>query len=68
MQSLAKMTLSVVMNMESPWTIKPWHVKTSFRKCGWEVPEKAIILPTTPIKGPDMNLEGKEFFITVMVR
>ncbi|XP_044744964.1 39S ribosomal protein L9, mitochondrial [Coccinella septempunctata] len=66
MQSLAKMTLSVVMNMESPWEIKPWHIKVSFRKCGWEVPEKAIVLPEMPIKGPNMNIEGKEFYITVV--
>ncbi|XP_045483789.1 39S ribosomal protein L9, mitochondrial [Harmonia axyridis] len=65
MMSLDKMVLSVIMNMESPWTIKPWHIKVSFRKCGWEVPEKAIILPETPIKGPNMNMEGKEFVITV---
>lgn len=66
-KSLQRVLLSVVMNMENPWTIKPWHIKASFRKCGYIVPESAITLPETPISGPDMNLEDKEFFITVTV-
>lgn len=61
------MLLSVVMNMEHPWTLKPWHIKASFRKCGYIVPEDAITIPEIPISGPDMNLENKEFFVTVMV-
>ncbi|KAK9891067.1 hypothetical protein WA026_013393 [Henosepilachna vigintioctopunctata] len=65
MACMQRMTLSVVMNKELPWTLKPWHIRVSFRKCGWEVPEKAIILPDQPISGPDLNAESKEFFITV---
>ncbi|XP_018567503.1 39S ribosomal protein L9, mitochondrial [Anoplophora glabripennis] len=64
---MARMLLSVVMNMETPWTLKPWHVKASFRKCGYIVPEDTITLPEKPIKGPDMNLQDKEFFVTVTI-
>lgn len=55
------------MNMEEPWTLKPWHIRVSFRKCGYIVPEYAITIPETPISGPNMDLEGKEFFVTVTV-
>ncbi|XP_066137483.1 large ribosomal subunit protein bL9m [Euwallacea fornicatus] len=64
---LSRVCLSVVMNKEHPWTIKPWHIKVSFRKCCYIVPEDAITLPEKPITGPDMNLENKEFFVTVTV-
>lgn len=64
---MGRMLLSVVMNMENPWTLKPWHIKASFRKCGYIVAEDAITLPEQPIKGPDMNLQDKEFFVTVTV-
>lgn len=56
------------MNKENPWTIKPWHIKVSLRKCGYEVPEECITLPPKPISGPDMALQEKEFYVTVTVR
>lgn len=56
------------MNRENEWVLKPWHVKVSFRKCGYYVPEESITLPPKPIKGPDMSFEGKQFFVTVTVR
>lgn len=55
------------MNRENPWVLKPWHIKVSFRKCGYNVPEEAIIMPPKEIKGPDMNLQNKEFYVTVKV-
>ncbi|XP_066245761.1 large ribosomal subunit protein bL9m isoform X1 [Euwallacea similis] len=64
---LSRVVLSVVMNKEHPWTIKPWHIKVSFRKCCYIVPEEAITLPEKLITGPDMNLENKEFFVTVTI-
>lgn len=64
---MQRVFLSVVMNMEQPWVLKPWHVKASFRKCGYNVPEYAITIPETPISGPDMSIEGKQFFVTVTV-
>lgn len=67
MDSLLRLYLSVVMNKDHPWTLKPWHVKLAFRKCGFIVPEEAITLPDKPISGPDMNLQDKEFFVTVTV-
>lgn len=66
-KTLSRMLLSVVMNKETPWTLQPWHVKASFRKCGYNVPEEAITLPEKPISGPNLDLESKEFFVTVTI-
>lgn len=67
MKTLSRVVLSVVMNKDHPWTIQPWHIRTSFRKCGYIVPDNAITLPDRPIKGPDMSLQDKEFFVTVTI-
>lgn len=64
---LGNKTLSVIMNKDMPWVLKPWHIKASFRKCGYHVPEEAITMPEKPIEGPNMDIENKEFFITVTV-
>lgn len=67
MQVLSRITLSVIMNKDSPWTIQPWHISASFRKCCYMVPEYAISVPEKPIKGPNLDIEGKEFYVTVTV-
>lgn len=67
MNVLSRLYLSVIMNKDNPWTLQPWHVKVSFRKCGYIVPEEAIELPPIPIKGPDMNIEHKDFYVIVTV-
>lgn len=59
--------MSVIMNKENPWTLKPWHVRASFRKCGIVVPEEAIELPPQPIKGPDMNIQEQAFYVIITV-
>ncbi|KAF5275010.1 hypothetical protein FQA39_LY06947 [Lamprigera yunnana] len=66
-EELSTKIISIVMNRENPWTIQPWHIKVSFRKCGYIVPEKAITMPEKPITGPDMNIQDKEFFVTITI-
>ncbi|KAJ8928941.1 hypothetical protein NQ314_018421 [Rhamnusium bicolor] len=66
-KTMSRIMISVVMNKEMPWTLKPWHVKISFRKSGYIVPEDTITLPEVPITGPDLSIENKEFFVTVTV-
>lgn len=56
------------MNKAQPWILEPWHIKASFRKSGFIVPEGAIKMPPVDIKGPDLSLQDKEFFVTVTVR
>ncbi|XP_066994033.2 large ribosomal subunit protein bL9m [Anabrus simplex] len=64
---LSRNILAVVMNKETPWKIEPWHIRASFRKAGFYVPEEAIELPQEPIEGPDLDLEMKEFTVTVTI-
>ncbi|XP_022907329.1 large ribosomal subunit protein bL9m [Onthophagus taurus] len=67
MTILSRMTLSVIMNKEIPWTLEPWHIRTSFRKCGYVVPEECITMPSKTIKGPNMDIENKSFYITITI-
>lgn len=64
---LSKLVLQIVMNKNKPWTLEPWHVRASFRKAGFVVPEYAIQMPPAEIKGPDLSLQEKEFYVTVTV-
>lgn len=64
---LRSRTVGVTMSKENPWVLKPWHMRVAFRKCGVIVPEDAIELPPKEIKGPDMNIQGKEFYVIVTV-
>lgn len=64
---LEKQVLNVVMNKETVWTIKPWHVRVAFRKAGILVPEAAIKLPDKSISGPDLGLEQKDFIAVVTI-
>ncbi|KAL7646205.1 UNVERIFIED_CONTAM: hypothetical protein RMT77_003106 [Armadillidium vulgare] len=58
---------TVYVSLENPWTIEPWHIKVGLRRGGISVPENSITVPSTPIVGPDLNLEGKEFLSKVKV-
>lgn len=64
---LSNLHLSVTMNKEVPWTVEPWHIRASLRKHGVHVPESAIKIPDEPITGPDLDKEGKIFFVTITV-
>jgi len=66
-QHLSRMVLSVVMSKDNPWTLQPWHIRSSFRKCGYTVPEEAITMPSKVINGPNMDLQDKEFYVTVTI-
>lgn len=60
--------VSVCMNKFEPWVIEPWHIRASMRKAGLYVMNDAQIeLPKTPITGPDLAKQNKEFFVTVTI-
>ena len=67
LQRLSQTFVSVVMNQEKTWTIEPWHIKVAFRNTKIHVPESAIKLPLTPITGPDLDKQGKDFAVQVTV-
>ncbi|XP_028159601.1 large ribosomal subunit protein bL9m [Ostrinia nubilalis] len=64
---LSRLVLEITMNKLVPWTLEPWHIRTSFRKAGFVVPEDAIEMPPVTIKGPDLSLQDKEFYVTVTI-
>jgi len=67
-KELSKFVLNISMNAEEPWTLEASHIRAAFRKAHVHVPESAFTMPKEKITGPDMELEGKEFYITVTVR
>jgi large subunit ribosomal protein L9 len=65
---LSRALLDISMNKEQPWTIEPWHIRLSARKAGIIIKDDdAIELPAGKITGPDVSLEGKEFYVTITV-
>lgn len=68
-KALSRHILNVVVSNENPWTIEPWHIRAAFRRSGFCVPESAIELhrPEMPISGPNKDLEGKQFLVSVKV-
>lgn len=70
MKLLKNRVLSVYMNMYEPWTIEPWHIRVNYRLDGIQIlNDNCIELPNSPISGPNMAWEGKDFaiFITVSI-
>lgn len=59
--------LGIIMNKDNPWVLKPWHVRVSLRKIGINAVDEAIELPETPITGPDLLKQNKEFVVFVTV-
>ncbi|XP_046971616.1 39S ribosomal protein L9, mitochondrial [Vanessa cardui] len=67
MGCLSRLVLQIIMSKTEPWTLQPWHVRASFRKACYVVPEHAIIMPPVTISGPDLSLQEKEFYVTVKI-
>lgn len=67
MDLLSNTNVVVLMNKEVPWTVEPWHIRSSLRKAGIQVPEDAITLPEESISGPNMDLEHKYFEVLVTI-
>lgn len=64
---LSEMRLMVELSKTIPWTLEKWHIKASFRKAGIHAPEDTITLPERPISGPNPDIEGKEFYVTITI-
>ncbi|KAM0729903.1 Large ribosomal subunit protein bL9m [Formica fusca] len=64
---LSPKRISIVMSKDVPWTLEKWHIRASFRKVGIFMPEDTITMPQKPISGPNLDIEGKEFYITITI-
>lgn len=68
MKTLCNTLMPVYMHMKNQWTIQPQHVRIAFRKQGVHIlDDECIRLPEKPISGPNLELEGKDFVVTVTV-
>lgn len=64
----ARRLVAVCMNKFEPWVIEPWHIRASMRKAGlYVLNDSQIQLPKTPITGPDLAKQSKEFYVTVTI-
>ncbi|XP_014228939.1 39S ribosomal protein L9, mitochondrial [Trichogramma pretiosum] len=64
---LSRCCLIVNLSVDNPWTIEKWHIRANFRKMNVFVTDDAITLPEKPISGPNLDYEGKEFYITLTI-
>lgn len=64
---LSTKRISITMSKEVPWTLEKWHIRASFRKVGIIVPEETITMPEKAISGPNLDIEGKEFYVTLTI-
>ncbi|XP_011689837.1 PREDICTED: 39S ribosomal protein L9, mitochondrial [Wasmannia auropunctata] len=67
MKYLSRKRISIMMSKDVPWTLEKWHVRANLRKAGILVPEDAIAMPERPISGPNLDLQGKEFYVTLTI-
>lgn len=60
--------VTVCMNIHEPWILEPWHIRVAFRKANITiVHDDAIQLPPKPIQGPNLDLQNKQFYVTITV-
>ncbi|XP_036146146.1 39S ribosomal protein L9, mitochondrial [Monomorium pharaonis] len=64
---LGQKRISIIMSKDVSWTLEKWHIKANFRKAGIYLPEDAVTMPEKPISGPNLDLEGKEFYVTLTI-
>lgn len=67
MKYLSKTQIIITMSKDVPWTLEKWHIRVNFRKDGIYVPEEAITMPEKPISGPNLDIEKKQFYITLTI-
>lgn len=67
-KTFGRRVVSVCMNKDKPWVIEPWHIRASMRKAALYVAnDSQIELPKTPITGPDMAKQNKDFYVTITI-
>jgi len=64
---MSKYVVPIVMNGNNRWTLEPWHVKFALLNYGIFLEEHCIKIPDEKISGPNQDLEGKEFLLTLQI-
>ena len=67
-RGLMSRVFTLLMSDTKSWTIQPVHIETALRKEGVFIRNaESIILPETPIKGPDMDKQLKVLLATIVI-
>lgn len=65
---MTREVIPVTMNMHTEWEIEPFHIKVALDRRNFEAPLEAIEFPhDRKIKGPNLDLEDKEFYVYLTV-
>lgn len=64
---LSKRLIKIEMSKNVPWTLEKWHIRANLRRFGIYVPEEAITMPERSISGPNLDIERKQFYITLTI-
>lgn len=68
MKELQRKVYSIIVSKEQPWTLEPWHIRSSLRKAAVHIlHDSAIKLPAQKITGPDLSKENKLFIVEVKI-
>lgn len=67
MKILQQYCCTVNMSVENPWVLEKWHIKINMLVGGFHATEDSITLPEKEISGPNLDNEGKEFYVTVTI-
>lgn len=64
---LSKNLVKIEISKNVPWTLEKWHIRVNLRRVGIYVPEEAITMPEKSISGPNLDIEKKQFYITLTI-
>ncbi|CAD6231942.1 GSCOCG00001664001-RA-CDS [Cotesia congregata] len=64
---LGEFLLQVNMSADNPWTLATEHVWSAFRENKIHMSRDSVTLPERPINGPNLEMENKEFYVTVTI-
>lgn len=68
MKQLQQGCVRICMSIQNPWVLERWHVRANFRKSGIIISnDDCITLPKTQIAGPNLDNQGKEFYVTICI-
>lgn len=67
MNILSTLVVLVNVNNETPWTLEKWHVRAALRQNGVQCTDDDFTMPEKTISGPNMDIDNKEFYITVTI-
>ena len=67
-RGLESTVFALTLSRKTPWTINTRHIRVALRRAGvFVASDESIILPDTPVTGPDMGKQLKVLIATVVI-